>query len=321
MQETILITWTSWFIGFHLAKRLLEEWNTKIIWFDNENDYYDVNLKILRRKILEGFDNFKFYKGDLACKEDLKKVFKENNIDKVCNLAAQAWVRYSIENPKAYIQSNIVWFQNILEFSVKHKIKNFVYASSSSVYWDNKKQPFSVEDRVDNPVSLYAATKKSNELIAHSYHHIYGLPMTWLRFFTVQGPYGRPDMAYFKFTKNIFEWKEIDIYNHWKMQRDFTDIDDIVEWVIKSLDKISPYEIFNLWNDTPTKLEYMIELLEKNIWIKAKRNYVWMQDWDVKSTWADIEHTRKILGWEPKIKIEDTIKKFVGWYREFYKLK
>jgi len=317
----MLITWTSWFIGFHLAKKLLEEWKTNVIWFDNENDYYDVNLKLARKDILEKYDNFKFYKWDLANNEDLRKVFEENKIDKVCNLAAQAWVRYSIENPKAYIQSNLVWFQNIIELAKDYKVKNFVYASSSSVYGANKKQPFSVEDRVDNPVSLYAATKKSNELIAHSYHHIFGLPTTGLRFFTVQWTYGRPDMAYFKFTKKIFEWEEIDIYNHWKMQRDFTDIDDIVEWVIKALNNIAEYEIFNLWNDTPTSLEYMIELLEKNIWIKAKRNYIWMQDGDVKSTWADIGHTKEVLWWEPKIKIEDTIKKFVDWYRKFYNVK
>jgi len=320
-METILITWTSWFIGFHLARRLLEEWNTKIIWFDNENDYYDVNLKLARREILEKFDNFKFYKWNLANKQDLEKVFEENKIDKVCNLAAQAWVRYSIENPSAYIESNLTWFGNIIELSKNHKVKNFVYASSSSVYGANKKQPFSVEDRVDNPVSLYAATKKSNELIAHSYSHIFGLPCTGLRFFTVQWSYGRPDMAYFKFTKKIFEGDPIDIYNHGKMQRDFTDIDDIVEWVIKSLNHIAKYEIFNLWNDTPTALEDMISLLEKHIWIKAKRNYVWMQDWDVKSTWADIEHTKEILWWQPKIKIEDTIKKFVDWYRKFYNVK
>ncbi len=320
-METILITWTSWFIWFHLAKRLLEEWNTKIIWFDNENDYYDVNLKLARRNILEKFDNFKFYKWDLANKKDLQKVFEDNKIDKVCNLAAQAWVRYSIENPTSYIQSNLVWFQNIIELAKNHKVKNFVYASSSSVYWANEKQPFSVEDRVDNPVSLYAATKKSNELIAHSYSHIFWLPTTGLRFFTVQWPYGRPDMAYFKFTKKIFEGDQIDIYNYGKMQRDFTDIEDIVDWVIKSLDNIAQYEIFNLWNDTPTKLEYMISLLEKNIWIKAKRNYIEMQDWDVKSTWADIEHTKEVLNWQPKIKIEDTIAKFVEWYREFYNIK
>ena len=312
-MKTILITWTSWFIWFHTAKRLLEEWNTNIVWFDSENDYYDVNLKITRRKQLLEFKNFKFYKWNLANNDELSKVFKENKIDRVCHLAAQAWVRYSIENPKVYIESNLVWFQNIIQLAKENNIKNFVYASSSSVYWANIKQPFSVEDRVDNPISLYAATKKSNELIAHTYSHLFNLPTTWLRFFTVQWPYGRPDMAYFKFTKKIFDWETIDVYNHGKMERDFTDIDDIVGWVIKSLNTISKYEIFNLWNDTPTKLEDMISLLEKYIWIKAKRNYIWMQDWDVKSTWADIEHTKKVLWWQPKIKIEDTIEKFVNW--------
>lgn len=319
-METILITWTSWFIWFHLARRLLDIWNTKIIGFDIENDYYDINLKNSRRKILESFDNFKFYKWDLAKQEELKKVFDENKIDKVCNLAAQAWVRYSIENPKVYIESNLIWFYNILELSKQNKVKNFVYASSSSVYWMNKKQPFSVTDRVDNPISLYAATKKSNELIAHTYSHLYNIPTTWLRFFTVQWPYGRPDMAYFKFTKKIFEGTPIDIYNHGKMERDFTDIEDIVEWVIKVLNTISDCEIFNLWNDTPTRLEHMITLLEKNIWIKAKRNYIGMQDWDVKSTWADIEHTKNVLWWKPTIKIEETIEKFVNWYKEYYKV-
>lgn len=316
-METILITWTSWFIGFHTAKKLLDQWN-KIIWFDNENDYYDVNLKYARRKILEEYENFKFYKWDLKDKCVLEKIFKENKIDKVFHPAAQAGVRYSLENPQAYIDSNIMWFHNIIELAKDYKVKNFVYASSSSVYGANKKQPFSVEDKVDNPVSLYATTKKSNELIAYTYHHLYNLPTTWLRFFTVQWPYWRPDMAYFKFTKKIFEWEPIDIYNNWKMERDFTDIEDIVDWVIKALNKISDYEIFNLWNDTPTKLEDMISLLEKHIWIKAKRNYMWMQDWDVKSTWADINHTKEVLLWEPKIEIEETIRRFVEWYRGFY---
>lgn len=318
-METILITWTSWFIWFHTAKRLLEEWEFKIIWFDSENDYYDVNLKFSRRKILEKFDNFKFYKWNLANNDDLSKVFIENKIDKVCHLAAQAWVRYSIENPKAYIESNIVWFHNILDLSKEHNVTNFVYASSSSVYGMNEKQPFSESDNVDHPISLYAATKKSDELIAYTYSHLFNLPTTWLRFFTVQWPYGRPDMAYFKFTKKIFDWDVIDIYNFGKMERDFTDIDDIVDWVIKSLNTISKYEIFNLWNHTPTKLEDMISLLEKYTWKKAKRNYIEMQDWDVLSTWADISHTKEVLWWEPKIKIEDTIEKFVKWYREYYK--
>jgi len=317
-MKTILITWTSWFIWFHLAKKLLEEWNINIIWFDSENDYYDINLKISRRKILEKFDHFKFYKWNLANTDEINKVFENNTINKVCHLAAQAWVRYSINNPNKYIESNMVWFQNIIQISKEYNIENFVYASSSSVYWKNVKQPFSVEDSVNLPISLYAATKRSNELVAHSYSHLFNLPTTWLRFFTVQWPYWRPDMAYFKFTKKIFNWETIDIYNNWEMERDFTDIDDIVDWVIKCLNTISQYEIFNLWNNTPTQLEYMITLLEKNIWIKAKRNYIWMQDWDVVSTWADIEHTKNSIWWEPKIKIEKTIEKFVNWYREYY---
>lgn len=319
-MQTILVTWTSWFIWFHTAKKILERWD-RVIWFDNENDYYDVNLKLARREILEKYDNFIFYKWDLKNKSDLEKVFDENKIWKVCHLAAQAGVRYSLENPNAYIDSNIIWFQNIIDLSKDHKVENFVYASSSSVYGANKKQPFWVSDKVDTPVSLYAATKKSNELIAHTYNHLYNLPTTWLRFFTVQWPYGRPDMAYFKFTKAILEWKTIDVYNNWQMQRDFTDVDDIVDGVIKSIDKISQYEIFNLWNDTPTKLEDMILLLEKYTWVKAQKNYMPMQDWDVVSTWADIEHTKNTLWWQPTIKIEDTIKKFVEWYREFYKVK
>ncbi len=320
-METILITGTSGFIWFHTAKYLLDNRDVKIIWFDNENDYYDVNLKYARRNILENYENFTFYKWDLDDFELLENIFKSHKIDKVCNLAAQAGVRYSIENPLTYIKSNLTGFWNIIELAKKYRVKNFVYASSSSVYGKNEKQPFSVEDKVDNPISLYAATKKSNELIAHAYSHLFNLPTTWLRFFTVQWPYWRPDMAYFKFTKKIFEWEEIDIYNHWKMERDFTDVDDIVKWVVKSLDTISNYEVFNLWNDKPVALETMISLLEKYIGIKAKRNYMEMQAWDVKSTWADIEHTRKVLNWEPKIKVEDTIKKFVEWYRKFYNIK
>jgi len=319
-MEIILITWTSGFIGFHLAKRLLDQWNVKIIGFDIENDYYDVNLKLSRREILETYKDFVFYKWDLAQEEDIRKVFEEYKIDKVCHLAAQAGVRYSIENPRVYMESNLIGFFNIIDISREYKVKNFVYASSSSVYWKNKKQPFSVEDKIETPVSLYAATKKSNELIAHSYSHIYNLPTTGLRFFTVQWPYGRPDMAYFKFTKSIFEWKTIDVYNHGDMKRDFTDIKDITDGIIKSLNTISKYEVFNLWNDTPIKLETLISLLEENIWIKAKRNYIWMQDWDVESTWSDSEHTREVLWWNPSVSIEESISNFVKWYREYYQI-
>ena len=317
-METILITWTSWFIWFHLAKKLLEEWNKKIIWFDNENDYYDVNLKIARRKELEKFDNFKFYKWDLANLEDLKKVFEENKIDKVCNLAAQAWVRYSLINPFAYIQTNIVGFTNLIELAKDYKVKNFVYASSSSVYWKNEKQPFSVDDRVDNPISLYAASKKSNELIAHTYSHLYNLPTTWLRFFTVYWPYWRPDMAMFIFADKISKWEKIPVFNYWKMKRDFTYIDDIVDGIIKSLNTISDYEIFNLWNHNTVELEYMISLIEKWLWKKAEKDYLPIQPWDVPATWADVEHTYEKLWWKAKTSIEEGVENFCKWYKKFY---
>ncbi len=318
-MKTILITWTSWFIWFHTAKRLLKEWNTKIIWFDSENDYYDVNLKIARREELLKFENFKFYKWKLENFDDLKKVFEENKIDKVCNLAAQAGVRYSLENPFAYIQANLVWFHNIIELSKEYKVENFVYASSSSVYWKNEKIPFSVEDNVDHPISLYAATKKSNELIAHTYSHLYNLPTTWLRFFTVYGPYGRPDMAMFIFANKISKWEKIDVYNHWKMKRDFTYIDDIVDWVIKSLDTISNYEVFNLWNHNTVELETMISLIEKELWKKAQKNYMDIQPWDVPATWADVDHTYKKLWWKAQTSIEEGVKNFIDWYNTFYK--
>ncbi len=314
----ILITWTSWFIWFFLAKRLLERWNN-VIWVDIENDYYDINLKISRRNILEKYSNFKFYKIGLENLMILEQVFIENKIDKVCNLAAQAWVRYSIENPFAYIESNIVWFHNIINLSAKYKVQNFVYASSSSVYWKNEKQPFSIEDKVDNPVSLYAATKKTNELIAHTYSHLYNLPTTWLRFFTVYGPYSRPDMAMLKFALKMKKWEKIEIYNNWDMQRDFTYIDDIIDWIVMSLDQINKYEIFNLWNDKPVKLEYMINTLEKYLWIKANKIYLPMQDWDVKTTWSDIEYTYKKTWWKPKISIEKGVENFAIWFNEYYK--
>ena len=314
-METILITWTSWFIWYHLAKKLLEQWY-EIIGFDNENDYYDTNLKLARKKDLESYKNFKFYKWNLENIEDLKKVFEENKINKVCNLAAQAGVRYSLKNPFAYIQTNLVWFHNIIELSKQYKIKNFVYASSSSVYGKNKKQPFSVEDRVDNPISLYAATKKSNELIAHTYSHLFWLPTTWLRFFTVYGPYGRPDMAMFIFAKKILNWEKIPVFNYGKMKRDFTYIDDIVDWIIKSLNTISDYEIFNLWNDNPVELEYVISLIEKNLWKKAIKDYLPIQPGDVPATWADISHTKEKLWWKPTTSIEEWIEKFINWFKK-----
>lgn len=314
----ILVTWTSWFIWFFLAKRLLERWDN-VIWIDIENDYYDVNLKFSRRKILEKHKNFKFYKIKLEDLNATEQVFIENKIDKVCNLAAQAWVRYSIENPFAYIESNIIWFHNIINLSAKYKVQNFVYASSSSVYWKNKKEPSSVKDKVDSPISLYAATKKTNELIAHTYSHLYNLPTTWLRFFTVYWPYSRPDMAMLKFALKIKKGESIEVYNNWDMKRDFTYIDDIVDWIIASLDQINKYEIFNLWNDKPVKLEYMIDVLEKHLWLNVNKVYLPMQDWDVKYTWSDIEHTYEKLWWRPKTSIEQWIEKFASWFGEYYK--
>ena len=312
----MLITWTSWFIGFHLAKKLLESWET-VVWIDNENDYYDVNLKISRRELLKKNDNFTFYKWNLEDFDFLKNVFEKEKPKKVCNLAAQAWVRYSLVNPFAYIQSNLVWFHNIIELAKQYKVENFVYASSSSVYWSNKKQPFSVEDNVDNPISIYAATKKSNELIAHSYSHLYKMPTIGLRFFTVYGPYWRPDMAMMIFANKITRWEKIDVYNFWKMKRDFTYIDDIVDWIIKSLDLKTEYEIFNLWNNNTVELEYMISLIEKGLWKKAIKNLMEIQPGDVPATWADIEHTEKILNWKPTVKIEDGIDRFIKWYKEY----
>ena len=314
---TILITWTSWFIWFHLAKELLSEWN-QIIWFDNENGYYDVLLKQDRRKQLEKYPNFKFYKWDLANLSEIEEVFKENKIDKVVNLAAQAGVRYSLINPFAYIQSNLVWFHNILYLSKEYKIQNFVYASSSSVYGNNKKQPFSIDDKVDSPISLYAATKKSNELMAHSYSQLFWLSTIGLRFFTVYWPWWRPDMAMIIFANKISKWEPIDVYNYWKMRRDFTYIDDIVDWIIKCIDLETNYEVFNLWSDHPVDLEYVIWLIEDNIWKKAIKNYLPIQAWDVPETSADIQHTRDILWWEPKFQVENWIKNLIERYKSYY---
>lgn len=316
-MKKILVTGSSWFIWFHLAKRLLDEWNN-VIWFDNENDYYDVTLKQARRKQLEEYPNFIFYKWDLSNLSEIEQVFQENQIDKVVNLAAQAWVRYSIVNPFAYIQSNLVGFHNIIYLSKEFWIKNFVYASSSSVYWNNEKQPFSVDDKVDNPISLYAATKKSNELIAHSYSYLFWLPTIWLRFFTVYWPWSRPDMAMLKFALKISKWEVIDVYNYGKMKRDFTYIDDIVDWIIKALDYDTHYEIFNLWSDSPIELEYLINILWENLWKEVKKNYMPLQNWDVLETSADIKYTKENLGWEPKFKIEEWVESFCDWFVNYY---
>lgn len=313
----ILVTGSSGFIWFHTSKKLLELGH-HVIGVDIENDYYEVSLKQDRRSILEWYENFTFYNIGIQNITELENVFQSHKIDKVVHLAGQAWVRYSIENPFAYIESNIVWFHNIINLAAKYQVKNFVYASSSSVYGNNKKQPFSIEDSVDHPISLYAATKKSNELIAHTYSHIHGLPTKWLRFFTVYGPYSRPDMAMLKFSKKIIAGEEIEVYNHGDMKRDFTYIDDIVEGILASLDNTSLYEIFNLGNDNPVNLEYMIDLLEKNLAVPVKKKYLPMQDGDVPSTWSDIEYSKQKLHWTPKTSLEDGVAKFCEWFKKYY---
>lgn len=318
MTQTILVTGTSGFIWFHLSQKLLERWD-KVIWIDNENDYYDVNLKAARRNILLENSDFKYYKWNLEDMDFIKKVFDENQIDKVCNLAWQAGVRYSLQNPAAYIQSNLVWFFNVIENAKQHNIKNFVYASSSSVYWKNERIPFDVEDKVDHPISLYAATKKSNELIAHVYSHLYKMPTIWLRFFTVYGKYARPDMAVNIFADKILKWQPIDVFNHWNMKRDFTYVDDIVSGVIRCLDSNFDYEVFNLWNNNVVQLEYLIELMENNLGKKAIKNYMDIQPGDVPATRANIDYTIEKLGWQPTTKIEEWIKITMDWYKTFYK--
>ncbi|RJQ35644.1 NAD-dependent epimerase [Candidatus Parcubacteria bacterium] len=318
-QDTILVTGSAGFIGFSVAKKLLATGH-RVIGVDNFNDYYDVTLKQARHNILKEHNNFIFHYGDLADLTFVKSFLASEPIDKICHLAAQAGVRYSLKNPHAYIQSNIVGFTNLLEEAKNKKIKNFVYASSSSVYGQNKKIPFSTEDNVDQPISLYAATKKSNELIAYSYHHLYNINCTGLRFFTVYGPYGRPDMAYFLFTKTILEGSPIKIFNHGKMERDFTYIDDIVEGIISSLENNLGYQIFNLGNNQPVKLEYFIEILEKELGKKAEKQMVAMQAGDVPVTFADISLAQKKLNFQPKTSIEDGLKKFIAWYKQFYKI-
>lgn len=334
--KTYLVTGAAGFIGFHLSKRLLNE-GCSVIGLDNLNDYYDVNLKKDRLNILKEHEQFKFKYVDLKDKEKLENIFKESKIDIVVNLAAQAGVRYSLQNPDVYIQSNVVGFLNILEMCRHYKIEHLVYASSSSVYGLNIKMPFSVHDNVDHPLSLYAATKKSNELMAHTYSHLYGLPTTGLRFFTVYGPWGRPDMALFLFTEAILNDKPIKVFNYGKMKRDFTYIDDIIEGVIRVLnnppqpnpnwDKThpdpgtssAPYKVYNIGNNNPVELMKFIETLEDKLGNKAKKEFLPMQDGDVPETYADIDDLVKDFGFKPSTSLNDGIKRFVEWYKEYYK--
>ena len=315
---TILITGLAGFIGSNTAKKLLER-GDNIIGIDNFNDYYDPTLKEKRiSDFLAGHD-FKLYRIDIADKKSLKQVFEENKIDKICHLAAQAGVRYSLTNPDIYLHSNIIGTTNLLELAKDYKIKDFVFASSSSVYGGNKNFPFSETDNVDHPISLYAATKKSNELQAHVYHHLYGLNCFGLRFFTVYGPWGRPDMALFKFTKAIIAGETIDVFNNGRHKRDFTYIDDIVDGILASLDKCSGYEIFNLGNNQPVELEHFISLIENKLGKKAIKNYLPLQIGDVPETYANIDKAKKILGYESRNSIEDGIEKFLIWYKQYYK--
>ena len=328
----ILVTGAAGFIGFHLIKALLKQ-DCFIVGIDNLNAYYDVNLKNDRLKILSEHSteaSFKFITLDLADRTAMASLFADYGFDIVVNLGAQAGVRYSIEKPHEYVDSNLVGFVNILEGCRHAKVKHLVYASSSSVYGMNIKQPFSTKDRVDFPISLYAATKKSNELMAHTYSHLYNIPTTGLRFFTVYGPYGRPDMAYFSFTKKILAGEQIDVYNNGEMQRDFTYIDDIVEGIVRVIDKVpapqqsvattatAPYQIYNIGNNQPVTLRRFITAIEEACGKKAKENLLPMQPGDVPATYADIDELINDIDFIPKTSIEDGIAKFVEWYKAYY---
>lgn len=315
-KKTVLITGGAGFIGSNLAKKLIDR-GSEIVIIDNFNDYYNPKLKEDRIKIfLKNYD-FKLYRGDIRDVNLLEEIFKKEKLDKVIHLAAMAGVRNSLKDPLLYEDINIKGTLNLLEFSVKYKIKNFVYASSSSVYGNNKKQPFSEDDNVDTPISPYAATKKATELLAHVYSHIYGLNTTGLRYFTVYGPWGRPDMALFLFTDAIMKGKLIKVFNYGKMSRNFTYIDDIVSGTIKVLDADFKCEVMNIGGDKEEKLTRFIEVIEKNINKKAKKNLMPIQPGDVPSTVADISKLRK-LGWSPTTRIEEGIKNFVNWYKKYY---
>ncbi len=331
----VLVTGAAGFIGFHLSKRLLDE-NYHVIGVDNLNEYYDVRLKKDRLNILKKNTNFEFYKIDLANKESLIQIFENRSISIVINLAAQAGVRYSLYNPYSYVHSNIVGFINILEACRHYQVEHLIYASSSSVYGANSNIPFSTKDSTNHPVSIYAATKKANELMAHSYSHLFNIPTTGLRFFTVYGPWGRPDMAYYSFTKDIIEGNTLKIFNNGDMSRDFTFIDDIVEGIIKLLDyppkynnnwdnkkpdpssSYAPYRIYNIGNNNPVKLMEFIHILEKLIGKKAIIELVPMQPGDVKETYADITSLQQDVGFHPATPLEIGLSQFVDWYKKYH---
>lgn len=336
-MRKILITGSAGFIGFHLCKRLIENGDS-VFGIDNLNDYYDVNLKLARLELLEGKQNFRFIKLDIADRERIYELFSKESFDIVINLAAQAGVRYSLVNPYSYIDSNIVGFLNLLEGCHHHNVKHLVFASSSSVYGANTKMPFSVHHNVDHPMSLYAATKKANELMAHTYSSLYNIPCTGLRFFTVYGPWGRPDMALFLFTKAILEGRPIDVFNYGKMKRDFTYIDDIVTGIIAVMENIpvpnprwssnnpdpsssyAPYKLYNIGNNQPVDLMYFIEVLEESLGKKTEKKLLPIQPGDVPATYADVDDLIRDIGFKPSTPIEVGIKKFVEWFKSYYKL-
>ncbi|MCK9174800.1 MAG: NAD-dependent epimerase [Desulforhopalus sp.] len=335
-MKKILITGGAGFIGTHLAKRLLADGGREVVALDNINDYYDPNLKLARMKALAEGPGFRHVNINLQDRDNVAKLFAEEGFDAVVNLAAQAGVRYSLENPSSYVDTNLVGFGNVLEGCRHNNVKHLVFASSSSVYGANTRMPFSVHDNVDHPVSLYAASKKANELMAHTYAHLFGLPVTGLRFFTVYGPWGRPDMALFLFTKAILSGKPINVFNNGNMERDFTYIDDIVEGVYRVINKVPvanpewngdnpdpatsycPYRIYNIGNNNKEKLMRYIEVLEDALGKKAEKNFLPMQPGDVPATWADVDDLVKELGYKPDTALEYGIGKFVEWYRGYY---
>lgn len=350
-MKKILVTGTAGFIGFHLAMRLLED-GFEVVGLDSINDYYDINIKYARLGLLginkEGikdgvplqstnYKNHRFIKLNLSAKDDILKLFEEERFDTVVHLAAQAGVRYSLENPWAYIESNITGHLNILEACRQHPVEHLVYASSSSVYGLNEKMPLAVTDNVDHPISLYAATKKSDELMSHTYSYLFDLPVTGLRFFTVYGPWGRPDMALFKFTKAMLDDQPIEIYNHGRMVRDFTYVDDIVEGIVRiaarppqksaAWDPQHPdpsqsparYRLCNIGNSNPVQLEEFIDAIEEELGVKAKRTYLPMQPGDVPKTFADVSHLQQEFDYKPDTPVKEGIRRFLAWYRDFFK--
>ncbi|HEY9618160.1 MAG TPA: NAD-dependent epimerase [Microcoleaceae cyanobacterium] len=327
----ILVTGAAGFIGFHLAKRLLQD-GFEVYGIDNLNSYYDVSLKQARLAQLQPQAGFTFQTLDLDDRNGITQLFQDQAFDYVVNLAAQAGVRYSLENPWAYVDSNVSGFVNLLEGCRQAQVKHLVFASSSSVYGANTKVPFAVADQVDHPVSLYAATKKANELMAHTYSHLYQLPTTGLRFFTVYGPWGRPDMAYFKFVKAIVEGKPIDIYNYGKMKRDFTYVDDVIEGIVRVLSHVpsvnsnpdvptsAPYKLYNIGNHSPVELMQFIEVIEQALGKTAEKRLLPMQPGDVPATYADVDDLMRNVGFKPSTSIEVGIQRFVDWYRQYYQL-